>query len=235
MKNYVLLILGLLAAVLVLNSLSCGGSPPKQSTMSISVLIDRTDNLNLDPEKELIYSLFHLNTKSLTEVEAGVSIRVSEISSVDFNHNTDIKIPPVDFHSINIKARQKEIARFYEQLDQAFKHSEKKPEGNSSIFVPIAREANRITKSDAQQKLLIVYSDLAEHSSWLNSYREYKKPTEILTKKFKDQIDLVDLSGVKLIIRYIPRNTEDNERFNRLVNVYTKLFEEKGATVTFEF
>ena len=235
MKNYQILIIALLAAILFLWNASCGGSPPMQESLAMSVLIDRTDELQLEPEKEQIYRLFRLNPKSLKEVETGVAIRVSEISSVDFNRNMDIKIEPVDFHSINIKARQKEIRKFYEQLELAFTRTEAKAQGNSSIFVPIAREANRLAKSGANKKMLIVYSDLAEHSSWLNAYKEYNSPKESLVKKFKQQIDLSDLSGLKIVVRYIPRNTDDNARFNKLIKVYTKLFEEKGATISFEF
>lgn len=231
MKNLIILIL---VGTLVWLS-SCGESPPSQ-TMAIAVLIDKTDKLELPPEKDKIFGLMLLNPKSMTEVQTGVQIRVSEISSVDFNMAQDISIPSVNYKKTNIKARQKEIKIFYQKLDKAFEENTKSKEyQNSSIYLPIAREAIRLSKLSTDTKTLIIYSDLMEYSDWLNAYKEYRVSDDILVKKFQEQIPLRDLTGLRIILRYIPRDAEDNIRYRKLVSVYTKVFESKGATLSFEF
>lgn len=235
MKNSFIILLSLVVGILVLLTTSCHKTEPMK-TLAVSVLVDHTDVLELSPEKNAIYGLFHLERKSKTNVEQGVRIRVSEISSVDFNHTEDIAIPPVNLRKINIKERQKEINTFYDRLDKVFSsHTELKEQSQSSIFLPVCREAVRLSKLNDDTKLLILYTDLMEHSDWFNAYKQYTLPEEVLVKKFNEQMVLPDLTGIHMVLRYIPRNSEDNTRYRKLVSVYTKVFESKGATISFEF
>lgn len=231
MKNLIIILLmGTLAYLY-----SCEKTAPTQ-TMAVSIMVDKTDKMELAPEKEKIHELLLLDPKSQTQVETGVRLRVSEISSVDFNRVVDVEIPAVNFRKINIKARQKEIVAFYQKVDNALDAELiNKEQRHSSIFVPIAREANRLSKMNQSTKKLIIYSDLMEHNEWLNIYSDYKMPDDVIIQKFKKQISLNDLTGLTIVLRYIPKNSEDNVRYRKLIAVYTKIFEERGAGVSFEF
>ena len=203
MKYFLLLVVanGIAATLLIL---SCHEQVASES-ISISVIVDRTDALVLQPEHEKILSLMNLDPKSLTNIETGVEFRSSEISSVDVMQTKDFVLPPVSYHSVNAKARQKEIKAFFKQIQEAL--STKQPHSSSeysSIFYPLTREAKRLSQEKTNRKYLIVYSDMVEHAPWLDLYREGNTSEEVILQRFRKEMKLEKLEGLHIILRYIP-------------------------------
>lgn len=237
MKKIFLLIIGLLFIFIIINIQSCSESN-LDKTLAITVMKDMTDDFLLKVENDKIINLFDLDENSLEKLETGIKFRFMPLNNVDYNNTFDISIAYANYEEVNRLVRSKEIATFKSSIQKTLDQNEifEKSLTSSSVFIPLMNELVRLSKIKATEKLVIIYSDMAENSNTtFRSYKEYKKGKEYIKQQFLKLRDITDISGINIIIRYQPKNETQNEQFRVMYDAYKEYLESKGAQVNFEF
>lgn len=104
---------------------------------------------------------------------------------------------------------------------------ERAKRNGSVIFKILSEELNRLNKSDADSKVLIINSDLMENSfidftNSVNANRIKKTPNEI-EEQLIEKYPLGDLKDINIYIIYKPLNKWDSERFE-IVSGFYKIY-----------
>lgn len=217
---------------------SCNDTTPTKT--SVSLLVDLTgsyhDNVP-DISSESILQLFALeNTYNYG------SFRTDFVSDVNYSKVQQITLPSVaSMLEYNEFEREGQITDFKKKIDELINkvNSTQRGRPNSAVYIPIAREINRLANMQADRKVIIIYSDLLENSNHFRFYEQKsmkllaEKPEEIQTL-FEKQLPLADdLAGIHVYIIYQAPNETASTAFQLFSNsVYLPMLEAKGATVT---
>lgn len=237
MRKIYLLILVFIGIASILCIVSCS-EPKTLPVRSISILEDKTDKFLLKVDIERIINVYELNEKSSEDMGNGGLFRYLPITHVDYAKSIDYRISAVDYEDVNRLVREKEIKSFKNNIRSSLEESQTTYPNltSSSVFIPITNELLRVKKLSASEKFIIVYSDLSENSnSTFRSYNEYKKGKDAVIEKLSKLKELPDLSGITLVIQFIPKTEQQNELYRVMLESYKSLLEGKGVTVTTEF
>ena len=205
------------------------------NTTEVVVFSDITDKNMVQPQSEDILKLFDFDNNRWN----GGIFRYSNISQVSLNQTEQTQIDAANQWLSNEFQREDEIKHFKKKVKNILDNASQVTHGkdNSSIYLPIANELNRLSKTKTEKKILLIYSDLMENTDNLSFYR--KQDFSIL--KFnpnKTQVQLEKsvvispLSGINVWFIYQPFNTKNDEDFQIVSQFYKKLLEDKGARVT---
>lgn len=205
-------------------------------TVAITLITDRTDEqLNLEPEIERIVQLFDLNISREDKIVNGVTIRSLSFSNVDYSQVDEFSLPKVNYNDINRMMRIDEINAFVDSFKRSIAIAKRKESMHSSIYLPFVRESNRLAKTNAGSKYLIVYTDLQDNNEVFNAYKNYNQDADKIITQLEKHAVLERMDSVNVIVRYIPKNEQDNIRFRKMGAVYKRLVENKGGQLFFEF
>ncbi len=206
------------------------------TTTEIVVIHDITDSLVSKPNADEIIPLFGLDMNKSNAAD----FRLVTISDVSYNKVESISLEPITaskWLSSDFR-RGKAIKEFEKKITGILMDATHDNTGKeySSVYKPIATELNRLSKSKAENKILIVYSDLMEHEKEMSFYdkRELgllKTQPEQIKKYFDLQLPLGCLDGITVYFLYQPTNAEKDNQYNTVSNFYKNLLQEKGATV----
>lgn len=209
---------------------SCTGQP---YSVEQSVLVDLTDSFLAKPDVEMHRKLFENK-----DVWNGYRFRISTITDINYNAAQGADIAPDCKYLSNIFKRKKKMKIFYEEMDSAFASILQTPSGKtkSTVYFPMTLELSRLSKSEAQRKILTVYSDLMEHSSLVSFYDKkivqmLKESPDSVKKVLETQISLPNLSGIDVYFVHEPRNAEESNVFFIVSGFFKKWFESQGAKV----
>ncbi len=203
-------------------------------TTEISVMKDNTDSLISKPDTKSILNLFDLNN----EKYSGNTFRFTDISDVSLNKTFEESIEPENKVLSNEFERDEKINAFKNQVAGIIANSDTEASGKkySSVFVPMANELNRLSKSKARKRIAIIYSDLMENEK---DFSFYGKKTFALLKSGQDSVKTIlekkvrieDLTGLNIFFIYQPATPEKDRQFRVVSAFYRNLLEEHGATV----
>lgn len=204
-------------------------------TKEVALVIDVTDSTVTKPRPDEILRLYNLSGKNKWNIEA--IFHSSTFSDVSYTNSYEIKLEAENMWLSNEFEREEKIKAFEEGITNELNSNDSAGKRHSSIYLPLARELNRLSQSKAQQKVLIVYSDLMENSPELSFYREgtlrsLKTNPGAIKAILEKQTTLPDLTGIEVHFIYQPATTEKDNEFNIVSKFYGKLLEEKGAQVT---
>lgn len=223
----------------------CVDSDKREHTISnqinVSVLVDVTDPKLLDlwPTARTVLPLFQC--QKFPENSCWFSLSV--ISQLKINPRYEFQLPPaVEMEALNTKDdiqwRKKQILKFYDTVSRIFDRTYAMYDTTASMqysecWSTIAKNLERLSQQPGDQKLLVVYSDLAEKGSAGNAYTEFtgKNTSEIRTRLELDYSIKGDCKGIQLIIIYQPKDRKDDARFNNMLEVYEDMLREKGVLV----
>ena len=128
-----------------------------------------------------------------------------------------------------------ELARrpFVEKFELARKellNENKKGMESSSIYKPMCEAIEKMESDTASKKVLIVVSDMIEHSQFGNFYHD--KNIEKIKKGLNESgVKLKNIAGLKIIILYSPQNDAKKEReFDKAIDNWKVLFTDAGIT-----
>lgn len=207
----------------------------QQVTTEVSVLRDITDKHISQPKAKEILPLFDLSAKNKWN---GGIFRFQNISDVSFNQAKAVSIEPAQPWLSNEFTREKQLERFEDSISHIVVDAAKDSVGKeySSIYYPLAAELNRISASATQKKILVLYSDLMQNDLSVSLYAQefdlLKHNPDSLKAELEKQKPLLDLTGIEVYIIYQPDDQEQDQEFRIVSAFYTKLLEEKGATVS---
>mgnify|MGYP001446102737 CR=1 FL=1 len=217
--------------IFILSAISCedfNKGSSKYETMVMSVLEDITEpDFIASPDPNIIIDRFDLGN----DIWKSAHFRYRKISQLDYTPLDEIVLPLGNELFENSLLRNKKVSSFKNRIIEVVtKEKDTFLQTHSSIFNPILRELQALSKLTADRKELIVFSDLKENSNFYSWYlsRDYKilnENPDLVVEKFLQQVPQdFDVSGVSLQIIYIPYDAKDNQEFMKLVKVYKEVF-----------
>lgn len=110
----------------------------------------------------------------------------------------------------------------------------------SKIYQNLCRELNNLVRTNGEQKIVIIYSDMLENSNLFSFYgtgiekvRRYLQDMKVAEKELRTDCQLPDLSGVEINVVTFRDKTND-ERVNLASKFWSALFEQKNAKIRFD-
>ncbi len=201
------------------------------------VLIDTTDEYNSHLESEDLVSFVGLDKDRWK----GVAVAIRRISSTRFERSKTYQIAQeseIFGHSLKRFSREKE---FMVKLNQEISSLRLTREGSnhSVIFPVLAQTLNEASKFNGGEAAVILESDLVENGLWFSFFSEeghhllegLPETTGDLVEIFSNEVDLDDLSGVKVFLIHVPNDLQEERRFILLSSFYKALLESHGAQV----
>jgi hypothetical protein len=220
--------------IIIVTTIILASTTVNTNVTELTVMRDITDNQLAQPQLADIVSILNLDNSKWN----GADVRFLDITDVSYNHTYESSINAENQWMGNDFDREQKVKNFYAQITQILTNLEKESSGknNSSIYTPIARELNRLSKSSAQQKTMLVYSDLMENTDEFSLYKKcnlnlLKTNPDTVRKYFESLNSLGNLKGIKIYLVYQPVNKEADEQYRLIAGFYKDLLESKGATV----
>lgn len=229
MKTNLILITVLILSALII--MGCTKSKPIETT-EVVIIRDITDTLIANPKVEEITSMLD----SENNLWNGAQFRLVDLSDVSYNPSHEAKIEGENEWLGNKYERQAKVKAFYTKINQIISEASKEAIGknNSSVYFSIARELNKLSTETVSKKVVLIYSDLMEHTNELSFYDKRKlyqlktKP-EFIQQYFDSQLEIKNLKGICIYLIYQPTNTKEDEVYKLVSGFYKKMFESKGA------
>ncbi len=206
----------------------------KGQTAEISVLSDITDSLSAKPDTSAILTYYDLENQKWN----GAVFRFSTISDVSLNKYKirDLETA-IELLSSELD-RDKAIRKFKSDITSVLDQNDQNLAGkdHSSVYRPIATELIRLKESQAQTKILMIYSDLMENESAFSMYEKKnfqlaEKNPKAVIELFQRQVLLPDLNGISVYFIYQPTTPIQDHQFIVISQLYATMLREKGATV----
>ena len=214
---------------------------PKGDTTDISVVGDRTDALKEEPSTSVqpLYSLYRMDDDHLYN---GCRLRFRDVSDVSISDIQTLHVGAVSPLLANSNERIAEFRSFQEGVRATFDKARKnysRSEDRSMVYSVVIDEANNLSRSDAKNRYLIIFSDMLDHSSdYLDIYQPLvadmmaRHPDQVI-QGMEAKVKIESLKGIRVIIVFQPN--DHDYRTERLFliakNFYVKLLTKHGAEV----
>lgn len=200
-----------------------------------SVLIDKTDTFSAKPDANEILALAHLQDDKWRSTR----FRIQTVSNVTYNPIAKIELPYVIPLLTNPIERDKDVGVFSQRIKSQIDSINTLSVGFhfSSIYRTVMDEVNTVATLQGKQKIVIIYSDLLEHSLLFNMYDAHDKAllkdnARQVKETFENAVKAGKLTGVQVYFIFRPRTEKENDSFARMVEVYKDILEHAGATVS---
>ena len=235
--------------VTMLFFLSCGTKREQIQYTQISVLLDVTDEhlQNVNFAEENLPRLMKL--LKLDRQKGGFSggeVKLSIINEVSDSKSKTIQIGKGEPGLLgeNPLTRKDEVQRFYNTLEHELAEISQTSNwgaNSSKIYQKVARETIKMKRTGADNRYMIIYSDMLENSNLFSFYHtNWKKnveklletPENTLAKFAENGPEMPDLSEFNIFI-VAKRTPENDEKINLSEQFWTSIFEYLGANVYF--
>jgi hypothetical protein len=200
-----------------------------------SVLRDITDSLLSQPNAREIIGKYHF---SGSQKWSGARFSYGNLSDVSYNQPKTVLLEPANHLLSNELVRNNEVRLFMDSVSHIIADAQRDSVGKaySSIYFPLATELERLNKSNAERKIIDVYSDLMQNDFSVSLYQPdelqlIKTNPGYLKEVLEKQKSLPSLTGIEIYLIYQPEDQEQDRDWRLVSEFYKKLFEEKGAAV----
>lgn len=130
----------------------------------------------------------------------------------------------------NKYVREKEINQFKEKVLERLTNLNTSHAGKalnkSHIYQPICKGFKKLDNSNADHKIVLIYSDMLENSDLANFHSkslDYKS----MKSKFDKKYQIADLSEIELFIIY-PIHKNNDQKITKALKIWKQFFAEKG-------
>ena len=224
----------ILYGVLIVSILLSGCTQDRANDIDreIVCVIDQTDAMVLYPSAEEILAPVQLQT----DPWQGIKITLTTISDKDINPETVLTLEKEQAWRGNLPIRKAKVRHFKEELHRFLAAMRKNSIAQHSIiFRAVAKQSNRLTKSTAKKRYLLVWSNLYEHNE-MDFYdpiviNRMKSDPKNIQKQLVATFPLQNLKGINIWLLYQPASYKDNNGFMPIAAFYKHLFEAYGASV----
>ncbi len=232
MKSIIILSLLFLASGCFL---STSDSDVPNST-AVSVVGDITDKKKLWPSVAPILQLY--NFTDHPSEEAWFSL--TYISDKKINPRIAYHLPTEEeAEKSNTyddpQFRKRNIKGFYNQINKAVDTFYKSVDTTKSLnysecFAVIAMELTELSKLNADQKILLAFTDLLELSA-LDAYQEIDTatPKKIASLLLQHHTIPKVLEGIRMIVIYAPKTRVEDQKVVKMAEAYKYLIESRGG------
>ncbi len=211
------------------------GNPFKNSNVELSVSIDKTDSFKATLDVNQIFSLLDIENNKWSKI----TMQINTLSNFEYTTSQTSTLTSQLLLLSNPDQRDSSIEHFKRSTILQLNEMKQIPIGrpNSSIYIPMIRELNRLAKSSAKTKIAIFYSDLRENTKMVFSI--YKKEDQQLLKTNPEKVKelfmqlerLGNLKGIKVYLIFEPGNDFENTSFNVMSEFIKNILEGAGAEV----
>ena len=233
----------LLIALCVVTIHFCGKQSETEEYTHIALLFDITDRHILKPDAAAFTALYDFpNAK-----QNGAIASVAPITDLVMNDKVYLKLPAAsEKDGLNRGSRQfareKQILKFKDNLHKVINRANRLADStanknNTESFQGVARALTELSKSTAQKRMLVCFSNLAENSALLALFNN---ETKNIIRKHPDRIEALlektnllpaRLDGIKVVFCYRAVNRSEEEIFMAMVGIYERLLIKRGAQV----
>ena len=205
------------------------------TSTEINVLRDVTEKMIAQPNATEIFGLYNLSGDNKWN---GAEFNFSNVTDVSYNTSSVEKIDAANEWLSNEIDRNKEIRKFQDSVSEIITSGLKDTIGrnHSSIYLTVAHQLIHLSKSKAQKKILVNYSDLMENELNFSFYNQkefslLQSNPDSVKKLFESWQPLPSLPGIEVYLIYQPANAESDSQYKLVSDFYRKILEEKGAIV----
>lgn len=221
----------LMAIVLLTGVIICLVSCDKDNTQvqAVSLVLDETEEhfRHFDTEDLKRHFLITKNPN------AGIRLRVTVITEFSSPEVWELGLPAVKIGLLgNDYTRKKEIKAFYTQLDSVLTEirQQRKKRVGSAVYEVLVRELQYLSKAEADQKILIVNSDLMQNSIMSFYTKSTMRDVVQAPQKVIDHLagyeEIPTVKGMdKIMLIYQPQDTVEDNRFRAVTRLYEEIFQ----------
>lgn len=203
---------------------------PEKSTEAI-ILIDNTDAISSRPDNSQIIKSFNLNK----DIWQTINITVSFLSNKDLTSSKTLSLESENRLLASKQLRIAKVENFKKALKKALVVDTVSTFNHSIIYRTIARNLNALSKSNASNKHLIIYSDLMENgevSFYDNKTLALVKTNPNIIQSILEKDEVINnLKGIETWFIFNPKTYQQNNIYMIVANFYKYLLEAKGAKV----
>ena len=208
---------------------------PKSVYRSETVILqDHTDKFLAKPDIASIIHLLDIEHHLYDEF----NVRLSSITNYAYNLVDECQLPSVFVLKTNHKKRSREINKWTQSLESklVMLNGNDTVLPNSSIWIPLVREANRLSTVNAQAKNIVAFTDACENTSTYSIYDSTARNLLIhdrdkVKKLFEAQAMPGNLHGITIYIIYQPKDEASNAYFLLMSDFFAEELRGAGATV----
>ena len=232
MKNY-LILLSLFALFI-----GCETAPPVETDLYI--YLDFTEGQDyvqqFTEDLEAYKTLLHIDETGSSNFGKVKIFPLYDLSSAR-SKTVKLRKGKSEFET-NKFLRQKEVDYFQTQLLASLTDINDTYTGkalnNSHLIYPICKGIKKLNKSDANRKIVLIYSDMLENSDIAN-FHSKKGNDKIWIKKIDKACDLEDVSDLEIFVVY-PVDKKMDGKISKAATFWKYYFASKGADEeTFHF
>lgn len=213
----------------------------KPSSVTISALFDTTDPNLFKVTSDQVLQLFNCEENPTAEFTFYLKpISDKRLNPRTMYHLANAATTDKKNEQHDPQNRNRNISAFYTTVRKSLNdfNSQSNTSNsmqNSECFLAIADELILLVQDTSEQKTLIVFSDLRERGSIMNSYSEdLSQPGKIAGKLASLPPKLPNLRGIKVLIVFNPKDRQEDKAFGCMAEAYKVLLEKKGAVVSIQ-
>ena len=224
MKNY------LIFASLFLLLIGCNTAPPTETELYIYLDFTEGQDYTQQLEEDLD------NYAALMGIEDGGSANYGKVKVLPLHDLSSAKSKTIKLKQgksdmeRNEFIRKKETDKFKGQLLDLLQELNTNYTGkelkNSHLFEPICKGIKKLNKSDADRKIILIYSDMLENSDIAN-FHSKSGSTEKWTNQFNEACDPEDAADLEIFVVY-PIDKNNDEKINKAADFWASYFADKG-------
>lgn len=229
MKKYIYIVVtGLIVSACTLSG---------NSNTVISVLEDMTEtDFVAKPSAKNIINQFGFDM----DLWHSATFRYGRINSLIHNGRDFASIKQENALLGNELERRRLVTNFNKDVhDILYKPKESSGYNHSSIWLPIVEELKILQSDSISKSKLYVFSDLQENTRWFSVFRIadiqlLESQTDALVDMFLCKSQEIKSSRViEVIVVYQPKTIAEDELFQKLKQLYLKLFSSLGISIKF--
>lgn len=215
---------------LILLGISCESTPPTET--ELYVYLDFTEGQDYG-------SRFAEDIEQYTELlnltEEGSSnfgkVKIFPLYDVASARSKTVKLKAGkgEFEK-NVLLRKKDIEKFQTQLLQTLEEMNAEYTGkelnSSHIFEPMCKGIRKLNKSEADRKVILMYSDMLENSDIANFHSKSGSSKKWL-ERFDAACDPEDVSDLEMFVVY-PVDKKNDAKITKAADFWANYFADKG-------
>jgi hypothetical protein len=210
---------------------------PIQS-VSVTAIADITDKKLLWPKSNPILELYHCDKHPDAECRFNLTVISDKKTNPSYSaYLADGATTEKQNTTDDMQYRKRKIISFYQTVRTVITDFYKEFDTTQSLnysecWVTVCNTLEKLATDKSEQKYLLIYSDLLEHST-INAYGLSGKTAIEEIASYLQRLHAVpqNLTGVTVVVVYNPFDRNDDIKFNKMFAVYKLLLEKNGAVV----
>ena len=214
---------------------SCTSPEPTASSeiyYAKDVTASAESNHSLDLNAEKIISFLGLDDRPMSSARYSHSL----LTELSLNQEFSTELEAITLAKFNPYRRKAQIKKFTSTIQTSLEDlaSAKYDRPSSNIFVTLSDFINKVAKNGADRQVIIIQSDMLNHSRIFSAYNKkqlekVEKTPDFLVGLLEQHAKIIhSLEKMKIIIVFQPSNTQTDFAFRIIAKQYIQYLESKN-------